>query len=97
MSHETFIQERKSRFLGVTLAQRMIDPPPGSTQSTNQQVDRTCIFRRTYFHVVPVHLVVIQLSVGILLVLADQIGQVGLGLGEFEFIHSLASVPVQET
>lgn len=32
----------------------------------------------------------------VLLVFADEIGQVGLGLGEFHFVHTFARVPVQE-
>merc|ERR1719273_1715791 len=40
--------------------------------------------------------VVVGGGVLVLLVLADQVVHVGLGLGELHLVHSLSSVPVQE-
>jgi hypothetical protein len=43
-----------------------------------------------------VHDVLLSRCILVLLVLGDQILQVGLGLGEFELVHTLAGVPMQE-
>lgn len=44
-----------------------------------------------------VHDVLLDRSVLVLLVLGHQVLQVGLGFGEFELVHTLAGVPMQES
>ena len=40
---------------------------------------------------------IVDVGVLVLLVLGNQVVQVGLGLGEFHLVHTLACVPMQES
>ena len=66
----------------------------------NQSICRWCIFYETKCLALEVLVVEFALLVGrgilVLLVLGDEVVHVGLGLGEFHLVHTLARVPVEE-